>query len=139
MKIKSCRQQLFKTMEEFIYFTGGNFCKLYINCKFWPNNVTFSDLEWELLICKVLKYLKKIDIFILWCFLLICINFVHPFIHRLIQAKTSWVYTRGIPLAGWLLFIKFCIIIMSESITVIQYINIYIQIGKCQNSVCNVM
>jgi hypothetical protein len=37
--------------------------------------------------------LKRIDIFILWCFLSFCINFVHPVIHRLIQAKTSSVDT----------------------------------------------
>jgi hypothetical protein len=39
--------------------------KLDINCKFCPNNLTFSDLEWEHIMCKVLKYFKRIDTFIL--------------------------------------------------------------------------
>jgi hypothetical protein len=33
--------------------------KLDINCKFWPNNVTISDLEWGYILCKVVKYFKN--------------------------------------------------------------------------------
>jgi hypothetical protein len=30
-----------------------------INCKFWPNNVTISDLEWGYILCKVVTYFKN--------------------------------------------------------------------------------
>jgi hypothetical protein len=79
-------------------FTGGNLWKLDIICKFWPNNFTFSDLEWEHITCKVLKYFKKNWYFYIMMFLLFYINFVHPVINRLIQAKTSWVYTVSVDL-----------------------------------------
>ena len=127
--LTSCRQQLFIQWKSLFTFTGGSFWKLDINCKFWPNNVTISDLEWGYILCKVVKYLKKIIyIFILWCFLLICINFVDPVLNRLIQAKTSWVYT-GNSLSGWLWFIeneknKYCIIIINISINIFKDVRI---------------
>jgi hypothetical protein len=45
MKIKSCRQQFFTQWKSLFTFTGGNFRKLDINCKFLPNNFASSDLE----------------------------------------------------------------------------------------------
>jgi hypothetical protein len=45
-----------------------------------------------------LQSLSSFTHFILWCFLSFCINFVHPVIHRLIQAKTSSVDTVSVDL-----------------------------------------